>query len=100
MTITNITTLYFSNSTTSIIGISNETLTQDDISNNTYPLHTFSDISGITIGTDVTKLEDFLFTDCVNLTNITIYNTDIITYIGLDIFNNIGTIIFNIHNSS
>jgi len=91
MSITNITTLYFSNSTTSIIGISNETLTQNDITNSTYPLHTFSDISGITIGTDVTKLEDFLFTDCVNLTNITIYNTDIITYIGLDIFNDVSS---------
>jgi hypothetical protein len=91
MSITNISTLYFSDSTSSIIGISNESLSQDDITNNTYPLHTFSDIIEIKIGTNVKQLNDFLFTDCVNLTNITIYNTDIITYIGLDIFNDVSS---------
>lgn len=88
---TNITTLYFSDSTNSIVGISGETLTQTDISNNTYPLHVYSDISAITIGTDVTKLGSFLFTDCINLSNITIYNTDILTDIGLDVFNDISS---------
>ena len=90
---TTITTLYFSNPPTSIIitGISSETLTQDNITDSTYPLHVYSDINAITIGTDVTKLGDFLFTDCINLSNITIYNTDIITYIGLDIFNDVSS---------
>lgn len=91
---TTITTLYFSNAPTPIIitGISAETLTQDNIMNTTISSgHIYSDIIEITIGTDVTRLGDFLFTDCINLSNITIYNTDILTYIGLDIFNDVYT---------
>ena len=93
MTTTDITTLYFSNAPQSIIinNILDETLTQTDISNALSNVHTFSDISGITIGTDVTKLQSFLFSGCFNLQSIVIYNTDIITDIGLDIFNDVSS---------
>lgn len=89
----NISTLYFSNIpfSNTITGIHNETLTQDDISNNTFPFsHTLADISGITIGTDVEKLEDYLFTDCSNLSNIVIYNTDNLFYIGNHLFDDVS----------
>jgi hypothetical protein len=90
---TNITALYFNDSTTKQInGIRHEKLTQDDITNTTIPFnYTYANIIGITISTDVEKLEDYLFTDCSNLSNIVIYNTDILTYIGSHIFDDISS---------
>lgn len=91
---TNFTALYFNNDSTPkyITDISNQTLTQDDIANTTNSFnYTFADIIGITISTDVEKLQDFLFTDCLNLTNIVIYNTDILSYIGSHIFDDVST---------
>ena len=90
---TNITALYFNDSVSKqITGISNETLTQDDITDTTFHYnYMVADIIGITISTDVEKLQDYLFTDCSNLSNIVIYNTDILTYIGSHIFDDVST---------
>jgi hypothetical protein len=90
---TNITALYFNDSVSKqITGISNETLTQDDITDTTFHFnYMVADIIGITISTDVEKLQDYLFTDCSNLSNIVIYNTDILTYIGSHIFDDVST---------
>ena len=87
----NVSTLFFSNATSNIInGILNETLTQDNITDN-LKSNNIIDITGITIGTDVEKLEDYLFSDCFNLSNIVIYNTDILTYIGSHIFDDVSS---------
>jgi hypothetical protein len=90
---TNFTALYFNDSTSKqITGISHETLTQDDITNTTIPFnYTFDDIIGITISTDIEKLQDYLFTDCSNLSNIVIYNTDNLKYIGSHLFDDVSS---------
>ena len=86
-----ITTLYYNDSSSyKITGILDKTLTNPDISNNASSVSkTLTDISGVTIGTNVIKLADEVFSGCSNLNNITIYNTDIITHIGNDIFQDI-----------
>ena len=85
-------TLYYINSTSNIISpYCYEILSQYDISNNLLPPNTFTDISGITIGTNVERLENYLFTGCSNLASIVIYNTDLLTYIGSNIFDDVSS---------
>ncbi len=85
--------IFLVNSKKYILNVSKEEETNDiklDISNNASSVSkTITDISGITIGTNVIKLADEVFSGCSNLNNITIYNTDIITHIGNDIFQDI-----------
>jgi len=86
--------LFFSDGTSiEIYGISNEQLTQDVITDAiSATTYTFSDISAVVIGPDIIYLGDYLFTQCFNLSNITIFNTDNISYIGLDIFADVASV--------
>jgi len=87
--------LFFSDGTSTVIfGISNERLTQDVITDAIMarPIPNFSDVSAVNIGPDIIYLGDFLFTECFNLSKITIFNTDNISFIGLDIFADVASV--------
>lgn len=87
------TTLYFTDDTSkNIIPIVPHTLIITDIAASAasaVPTKTITDISGVVVGTDITKLMDEVFSGCNNLKSITIYNTDTLTFIGNDIFKDI-----------
>lgn len=84
-------TLYYLDGSSNIIDISSNMLTNIIISNNVlfHNQTSIEDISGVEIGTNVTKIEDNTFQSCSNLQYIKIYNTDILTYIGNNIFEDI-----------
>ena len=85
-------TLYFSDNTSNTINtILPHTLTNTDVITSAIhmtPPHIITDICGVVIGTNITKLNDEVFSGCLNLNSITINNTDNLTYIGNNIFGN------------
>ena len=60
------------------------TLNDATLLNETYD-H-FEYIVELTISPDIVSLADYLFTHCINLKKITIHNTDVLKYIGKEIF--------------